>query len=125
MSEEVKDVDTHFAQLRVSHPKEGSYMGRGLILSLDGAELTTLKAGEAITTKIETGHHRLDVDNTYHSKTVEFDAQSGEQVHYRIRNKVGFFGSWMIMVLGAGPMNLSIERANPVESSTPLPSSTS
>jgi hypothetical protein len=112
MSEEAKTESLQSARLTVSHPKEGNDMGRGLTLSLDGKDLPHLKAGRTISREIAPGQHRLRVNNTYHKKTVEFDAQPGEQVHYRIKNRIGFFGSMMITVLGAGPMYLEIERSD-------------
>ena len=50
-------------------------MGRGLTLRLDGEKLASLKPGQALTLDIQAGPHQLLVNNTYHSKTVEFDAQ--------------------------------------------------
>ncbi|HYO63374.1 MAG TPA: hypothetical protein VER08_06930 [Pyrinomonadaceae bacterium] len=112
------------AQLRVSHPAKGNQLGRGMKLSLDGEELTHLKAGNSLVVNIEAGHHQLRADNTYHARTVEFDARPGEQVHYRITNKVGFFGSILLTTLGAGPMHVKFERVEPVESSSkPIPGS--
>jgi hypothetical protein len=113
MDEEVRTDSARSAQLRVSHPEAANVMGRGLKLSLDGKEWAYLKAGQAISTEIGPGHHRLRADNTYQKKMVEFDVQPGEQVHYRIGNRVGFFGSMMVAVLGAGPMYLVIERTPP------------
>jgi len=113
MGAEEKTESKQPAHLTVSHPQESAVMSRGLALSLDGKDLPHLKVGRAVTTEIAPGHHRLRVNNTYHKKTVEFDVQAGEQVHYKIKNKVGFFGSMMISVLGAGPMHLMIERADP------------
>ena len=115
MGEEENTESAQPARLTVSHPQEGADMGRGLALSLDGKDLPHLKVGRTFTTEIAPGHHRLRVNNTYHKKTVEFDVQAGEQAHYRIKNRVGFFGSMMISVLGAGPMYLMIERADPIE----------
>jgi hypothetical protein len=120
MSAEVNTGSPHPAQLRVSHPAAVNVMGRGLKLWLDGEELSPLKAGQALTIEIESGAHRLRASNTYSSKTMEFDAQPGEQVHYRINNRVGLFGWFMLTLLGSGPMHLVVERADPVESA-PLP----
>ena len=117
MQEEVKTESAQSARLNVSHPQEGNFLGRGLTLTLDGKEWTDLKAGRSIAREIEPGHPRLRVDNTYHKKTLEFDVGLGEQVHYRIKNRVGFFGSMLITILGAGPMYLVMERADRVESS--------
>ncbi|HYO92056.1 MAG TPA: hypothetical protein VEQ40_10485 [Pyrinomonadaceae bacterium] len=120
MSEEAKSDDVTKGQLRVTHRDEGDYMSRGIKLRLDGRDLTLLKSGKAVVVEVEPGHHRLRIDNTFYPKTVEFDVGAGEQVHYRIWNKRGF-GSWMVEVLGAGPMYLHVEKAEPVESqSLPL-----
>ena len=111
-----------YSQLRVSHPAKGNEMGRGLDLSLDGEDLGHLKAGSSFVVNIEAGPHQLRADNTYRAEAVGFNAEPGEQVHYRITNKVGLFGSILFTTLGAGPMHVEFERAEPVESSSkPLP----
>jgi hypothetical protein len=115
VSEDAKSDDALTAQLRVTHKHEGDYMARGIKLGLDGKDLTLLKSGKSIILEIEPGHHSLRIDNTFYPKTVEFDVEEGEQAHYRIWNKRGF-GSWMVEVLGAGPMYLQVEKAEPIES---------
>ena len=117
MNAEENTGGRHPAQLRVSHPAS-NVMGRGLTLWLDGEELWALKAGKAVTVEIEPGAHSLRVSNTYHSKTVEFDATAGEQVRYVINNKVGLVGWFLLTMLGSGPMHLQIERAAPLESAS-------
>ena len=67
-------------------------MGRGLTLRLDCAQLSPLKPGQVLTLDIETGRHQLLVNNTYHSRTFDFDAQPGEQLHFRVNNRAGCFG---------------------------------
>ncbi|HEX8476326.1 MAG TPA: hypothetical protein VF666_20160 [Pyrinomonadaceae bacterium] len=120
MSEEAKSGDVLTTQLRVTHKDEGDYTARGIKLRLDDEDLTLLKSGKAIVVEVEPGHHRLRVDNTFHSKTVEFDVKAGEEVHYRIWNKRGF-GSWMVEIFGAGPLYLAIERVEPIDSATASP----
>ncbi|HKS27478.1 MAG TPA: hypothetical protein VJS44_06645 [Pyrinomonadaceae bacterium] len=111
---ETSDAPTK-GQLRVTHKDEGDYMARGIKLRLDGRDLTLLKSGKAIVVEVLPGRHRLRIDNTFYPKTIEFDVKANEQIHYRIWNKRGF-GSWMVEVLGAGPMYLHVEQAEPVES---------
>ncbi|HWP53158.1 MAG TPA: hypothetical protein VN476_03445 [Pyrinomonadaceae bacterium] len=124
MDEGTMNDEALSAQLRVTHKDEGDYMARGIKLALDDADLNLLKSGSSTIVEIEPGHHRLRIDNTFHAKTVEFDVRAGEQVHYRIWNKRGF-GSWLVEIIGAGPMYLAIEEAEPIESgSLPLKSST-
>ncbi|HEV2764225.1 MAG TPA: hypothetical protein VGV38_14675 [Pyrinomonadaceae bacterium] len=119
--------NTASAQLRVSHPAtKSNQLGRGLKLSLDGEELAHLKVGNSLVVNIEAGRHQLRADNTYHAKTVEFDAEPGRQVHYRISNRVGAIGAVLLGTVGAGPMHIEFERAEPLESSSvPLPRPTS
>jgi hypothetical protein len=114
MSEHAKDSDALTGQLRVTHKQQDNYLARGIKLILDGAYLTLLKNGKDIVVEVEPGRHRLLIDNTLHTKTMEFDVKAGEQAHYRIWNKRGF-GSWMLDVFGSGPMYLAIERAEPTE----------
>lgn len=107
------------AQLRVTHQDEGDYMARGIKLVLDGHDLGAIKSGKTIAIDVEPHKHTLRVDNTFHTKTVNFEAKPGERLHYRIWNRRGF-GSWMVDMLGAGPMYLVIEKAEPVESVQPV-----
>jgi hypothetical protein len=115
MSEHAKGAGALTGRLRVTHKQQDSYLARGIKLTLDGAYLTTLKNGEDVVVEVEPGPHRLLIDNTLHTKTVEFDVKAGEQARYRIWNKRGF-GSWMVDIFGSGPMYLAIERAEPIES---------
>jgi hypothetical protein len=124
LSQDLKLNSSRSAELKVSHPKEDNLMGRGLTLRLDGEKLASLKPGQALTLDIQAGPHKLLVNNTYHSKTVEFDAQPGEQVHFEVNNRAGCFGWFMLTVLGGGPMYLLIDRVDSAESkSLPPPRS--
>lgn len=98
------------ARLRVSHPDEGSYLRRDIHLSLDGREFATLKSGRDVVIEIEPGRHSLRAHNTFLPRTVEFEAQPGEQLHFKVWNRKGF-GSWMVELLGSGPLYLVIKRA--------------
>lgn len=102
-------------QLRVTHKDEGNHLARGIKLSLDGQELAVLKSGKAMILDVEAGLHSLRFDNTFHSKTIELAIKPGEQTHYRIWNKRGL-GSWMVEMLGAGPMYLAIEEVEAAKS---------
>lgn len=106
-------------QLRVTHKDEGDHLARGIKLALDRDDLGLVKSGKAIVTDVEPGNHSLRFDNTFHTKTIDFEVKAGEQLHYKVWNRRGF-GSWMVEMLGAGPMYLGIEKAEPVES-TSLP----
>ena len=115
MEEEENGQNSQPARLKVSHTDEGgylrrdSYLRRDIYLFLDGKEFAILKSGREVVTKITPGRHSLRVYNTFQSKVVEFHGRSGVQVHYKTRNRKGF-GSWMIEILGAGPLYLILER---------------
>jgi hypothetical protein len=114
MSEYAKDHGALKGRLRVTHKFQDNYLARGIKITLDGKYLMLLRNGKTIVLEVEPGHHRLLIDNTLHTKTVEFDVEAGELVYYRIWNKRGF-GSWMLDLFGSGPMYLAIERAEIVE----------
>jgi hypothetical protein len=77
-------TETQKGQLRVTHSDEGNHLARGIKLALNGKALTVLKSGKALVIDVEPGQHTLRVDNTFHSKSIEFEIGPGEQVHYRI-----------------------------------------
>jgi hypothetical protein len=87
-------TETQKGQLRVTHKDEGNHLARGIKLALDGKELTLLKSGKAIVIDIEPGSHTLRVDNTFHSKNIEFEIKPGEQAHYRIWNNEDSARGW-------------------------------
>ena len=101
-------------RIRVTHKFQDNYLARGIKLTLDGTYLMLLRNGKEIVLEVEPGHHCLLIDNTLHTKTLEFDVEAGEQVYYRIWNKRGF-GSWLIDLFGSGPMYLAVERTEPIE----------
>src|SRR5258705_13813696 len=97
------------AWLKVSHQDEGGYLGRSISFALDSRKFAVLKSGKDFVKEISSGHHRLRVDNTFLAKTVEFDVKPGEQAHFKAWNRKGF-GSWLIEIVGSGPLYLSVER---------------
>jgi hypothetical protein len=48
-------------------------------------------------------------NNTWVKKTVEFKSTDDEDVKYTVINRAGRFTWWMVAVLGAGPMYLTVE----------------
>lgn len=109
------NADSVKGQLRITHKDEGDYLARGIKIVLDGEELALLKSGKGLVVDVEPGRHSLRIDNTFHRKTLDLEIKGGEQTHYRIWNKRGF-GSWMVEMLGAGPVYLAIERADAIRS---------
>lgn len=89
-------------------PRDVKY--RQMIVSLDGRPFGTLLFGETLTREIEPGHHALRVNNTLVWKTVEFNAEPGDHVRFTIVNRTGWGTWWMLSLLGAGPLYVTIER---------------
>ena len=56
---------------------------------------------------IEPGRHRLQVDNTWNWKNVEFNAAPGEHVRFQTVNRGGRFTWFLVGTLGVGPMYVS------------------
>ena len=104
-----QSTDAQRARLTVTHRQEDSGVPtRGIHVSLDGREFAFLKANDSYTREIRAGHRRLRANNTFLPKTVEFDIRPGEHVQYETYN--AGFGTWMVTVLGAGPLYLVLRR---------------
>jgi hypothetical protein len=84
---------------------------REVHILLDGELIATLLPGQSVTREVAPGTHRLRANNTFIWKTVESDARPGEHVQFVTGNRSGF-GSWMVWVLGAGPLYVTPERVS-------------
>jgi hypothetical protein len=114
--------DTRIVESRliVSRTSPDDIKQRQIIVKLDGKRLGELMHGDEISRAIEPGRHRLQVDNTWNWKTIEFNAEPGEQIRFRTVNRGGRFTWFLVGTLGVGPMYVSIERV--VEPSVDGPS---
>ena len=83
---------------------------RQVIVKLDGAEVGELMYGETLAFRVTAGHHKLKVDNTWNSKTVELDVVAGDHVKFQTVNRMGKLTWFLVSMFGAGPMYVSIER---------------
>jgi hypothetical protein len=99
------------SRLTVNRTSPADVQQRQVIVKLDGEPFATLLYGQTVTREISPGPHRLRFDNTWVKKAVEFKTVDGEEVEYNVINRAGRFTWWMVAVLGAGPMYLTIERA--------------
>jgi hypothetical protein len=100
------------SRLTVSRNSPNDVQQRQVIIKLDGERFATLLYGQTITREIPPGSHQLRFDNTWVKKTVEFKAVEGEDLKYTVINRAGRFTWWMVGVLGAGAMYLTIERCS-------------
>jgi hypothetical protein len=97
-------------RLTVSRRSPDDVKQRQIIIKLDGKRLGELMWGDEISRAIEAGPHRLQVDNTWNWKTVNFSAAPGEQIRFQTVNRGGRFTWFLVGTLGVGPMYVHIER---------------
>jgi len=83
---------------------------RQVIVKLDGEWIADLVYGRKISRTVAPGRHRLQVDNTWQKKKLEFDVAPGEEVKFQTINKMGKLTWFLVSTLGVGPMYLTVER---------------
>jgi hypothetical protein len=98
------------ARLTVHRTSPEDARQRQVILSLDGERLATLLFGQRVTREVAPGWHRLRANNTLVWKTIEFEAAPGADLHFTIVNRAAPGMMWMVALLGAGPMFVTVER---------------
>lgn len=84
-----------------------------MIVKLDGEPFATLLYGRTAAKTIAPGRHKLNVNNTFVWKNLEFSVAPGEDVTFQLINRSGKFTWFLVALLGAGPMYITIERENP------------
>lgn len=94
--------------LRRTSPRDAQH--RQVVASLDGEPFATLMFGDTATREIPPGAHRLRIHNTLVWTTLEFTADPGEEVIYTVINRAGWATWWMLSLLGAGPLYLTVLR---------------
>ena len=99
------------SHLTVSRTSPADVQQRQVIVKLDGEPFAILLYDQTVTREIPPGPHRLKFDNTWVKKTVEFTVAEGEHAKFMVINRMGRFTWWMVAVLGAGPMYLTVEHA--------------
>lgn len=98
------------SQLTISRTNPDDVQQRQVIVDLDGEPFDILMFGQSATRSIAPGPHRLLVNNTWNKKTVEFEASPGEHVKFSTVNRAGRLTWFLVALIGAGPMYVSIER---------------
>jgi hypothetical protein len=83
---------------------------RQIIVKLDGENVGELFYGDTISVLVTEGHHRLRVDNTWNWKTIELDVAGGDHLKFQTVNRTGRFTWFLVSMLGAGPIYVSIQR---------------
>jgi hypothetical protein len=89
-------------------PRDVKY--RQIIVKLDGESFATLLYGETESREVPSGTHRLHFGNTWVWKNIDFKLAEGEHAKFNVINRAGRLTWWMVALLGAGPMYLTVER---------------
>ena len=98
------------AILTITRNDPGDIQQRQVIVSLDGPRLGQLLFGETLTHELLPGPHRLRISNTLFWKTVKFVAKPGEEIRFETVNRAGRLTYPMMVVMGAGPLYLTVRR---------------
>jgi hypothetical protein len=98
------------AILTITRNDPGDIQQRQLIVSLDGQRLGQLMFGETLTHEVLPGPHRLRISNTLFWKTIKFVATPGEAIRFEAVNRAGRLTYPMMVVMGAGPLYLTVRR---------------
>jgi hypothetical protein len=98
------------SRVTVSRTSPDDIKQRQIIVKLDGKRLGELMCGEEISRTVEPGRHRLQVDNTWNWKNIDFTLAPGEHARFQTVNRGGRFTWFLVGTLGVGPMYVHIER---------------
>jgi hypothetical protein len=88
---------------------------RQLFVSIDGESVGALGFGRHVSKAVGPGPHRLRIHNTFWWKTVEFDARTGDDLHFSAVNVVPSVMVGVAATLGTAPMFVRIERLSQAE----------
>lgn len=98
------------ATITVSRQSPGDAGIREIFVSVDSEQIAILKNGEAITHDLPAGPHKIRVHNTLFWKTYDLVLQPGEHARFVAANRAGWGSFGFLMVLGAAPLYLTLER---------------
>ena len=98
------------SSVMVSRTSDDDFKARQLVIWIDGEKIGDLMFGETFSRDVAPGKHTLRVSNTLVWKTVSFDVQSGDQVRFQAVNRPGRLTYPMLVLLGAGPLYVTIKR---------------
>jgi len=82
------------------------------LVLVDGKRVASLLWGDSITSELQPGPHRLRISNTLYWKTVDFHVRTGEQVFFEAISHMGPGSIFMILLLGVGPLYMTVKRMN-------------
>ena len=98
------------ATLTVARTDPADVKQRQLVVYLDGGRLGEILFGESLRHEMLPGPHRIRISNTLVWKTLTFNAKPGEEVRFEAINRPGRLTYPMMVVLGVGPLWLTVRR---------------
>jgi len=98
------------ALVTVSRNSPNDIHQRQVIVKLDGQQRGDLLFGDSLTLRVPPGHHKLQVDNTWNKRTVEFDAVAGDHLRFRAINRTGHWGWFLLSAFGVGLIWVFLEK---------------
>lgn len=98
------------SRVTVSRTSPDDIKQRQIIVKLDGVRLGELMHGDEIARVVEPGRHRLNVDNTWNWKTLDFEVAPEQEARFCVVNRGGRFTWFLVGTLGVGPIYVSIAR---------------
>ena len=98
------------ATLTVARTDPADVKQRQLVVYLDGGRLGEILFGESLRHEMLPGPHRIRISNTLVWKTFTFNAKPGEEVRFEAINRPGRLTYPMMVVLGVGPLWLTVRR---------------
>lgn len=101
------------ATLIVNRNSPDDAQQREIKIYLDGEQIAELLYGQSISKEISPGPHTLLADNTWNKESSEFAVAGNEKVCFVTLNSSGRFSQFLLMIFGAGPIRVSLERQQP------------
>jgi hypothetical protein len=107
---EKAELEAFPASVTVTRTSEEDFKSRQVIVWIDGERTATLLWGDSETRELAPGPHRMRFSNTLVWKNVDFTLEPGEQAFFEVINRPGFGTITMTMIMGVGPLYLTIRR---------------
>ena len=98
------------ATLMVARIDPADVKQRQLVIYLDGQRLGEILFGESLRHEMLPGPHKIRISNTLVWKTISFEAKPGQEVRFEAINRPGRMTYPMMVVLGVGPLWLTVKR---------------
>jgi hypothetical protein len=98
------------AQITIARTDKADVEQRQIVVKLDGERVGELMFGQSLDIPVTPGRHRLTVDNTWNWKTLDVNVTAGDHLRFQAVNRAGRLTWFLVSMLGAGPMYVSIER---------------